>query len=108
MRAPSLGACRQAPLQSPAPRQLLSLACAHAHANRAARALPRSYEDIPEEDNDSAEQRYGGMTLDQYMSQMVTTPASAAATSGLGSSGSPVDAQAVGERARAGAVLEVP
>lgn len=46
-----------------------------------------SYEDVGDED----EQHCGGMTLEQYMSQMVTTPASAAATSGLGSSGSPTD-----------------
>ncbi|KXZ44380.1 hypothetical protein GPECTOR_68g351 [Gonium pectorale] len=50
------------------------------------------YDDIPE-DEESASPAVSnallGLTLDQYMSRMVTTPASAAATSGLGASAAP-------------------
>lgn len=46
------------------------------------------YDDIPEEEDESgspdAMNIYSGLTLDQYMQRMITTPASAAATSGLG------------------------
>ncbi|GLC44843.1 hypothetical protein PLESTM_001651100 [Pleodorina starrii] len=48
------------------------------------------YDDIPEEDDESLSPAnsnshpFSGLTLDQYMQRMVTTPASAAATSGLG------------------------
>ncbi|GFR50849.1 hypothetical protein Agub_g13123 [Astrephomene gubernaculifera] len=46
------------------------------------------YDDIPEEEDESASPTtnngVSGLTLDQYMQRMVTTPASAAATSGLG------------------------
>ncbi|GIL67028.1 hypothetical protein Vafri_20412 [Volvox africanus] len=46
------------------------------------------YDDIPEEEEESvspvASNAFSGLTLDQYMQRMVTTPASAAATSGLG------------------------
>ncbi|GLI61542.1 hypothetical protein VaNZ11_003927 [Volvox africanus] len=46
------------------------------------------YDDIPEEEDESvspvASNAFSGLTLDQYMQRMVTTPASAAATSGLG------------------------
>ncbi|GIL88127.1 hypothetical protein Vretifemale_16165 [Volvox reticuliferus] len=46
------------------------------------------YDDIPEEEDESVSpatsNAFSGLTLDQYMQRMVTTPASAAATSGLG------------------------
>eukprot|EP00798_Chlamydomonas_sp_ICE-L_P021518 gene21518-28503_t len=60
--------------------------CDLASSTRRYGGQPHPTVGIPEFEGEGQgeEEQYGGITLDQYMSQMVTTPVSVAATSGLG------------------------